>query len=289
MRNITSYLLPLEEQLAPYLKLPDTIIIHFSVLCFLFLSLSIYLFFLMADPFRVEPKGKSWADIVEEDEQSELLDSQHEERPLASKEEPNEESDAALVDAHAVSTTPSSDQQADSNKDSIAPQEPPTVEDKPILTGSRASKWASAPSEPRAQSKWQSSSSSASKGGTMASKWASAPDSPSRSRYDSNRNTRYDSYNRFGGNGLPRNDRWREERPSGGRLNRSAFEDEDVRNGGFNNRANFSREKRYQEYQELTSKEAAKDEALEHKNAIESWNAYKPPAEGAYSSLWSCI
>ena len=131
----------------------------------------------------------------------------------------------------------------------------------------------------------------------MASKWATAPDTPSRSRYDNNRTSRYDSYNRFGGNDnyhgrntdLPRNDRWREDPPSGGRLNRSAFEDEDGRNGGFNNKANFSREKRYQEYQELTSKEAAKDESPEHKNAIESWNAYKPPTEGAYSFLWPCV
>ncbi|KAL9538318.1 hypothetical protein MBANPS3_011021 [Mucor bainieri] len=232
----------------------------------------------MADPFRVEPKGKSWADIVEEDEQSDLLNSQHEENPSASKEESNEEeSDAALQDA--ASAPPSSDQQADSSSSN---EQPPKAQDSPVLIGSRASKWASAPSEPREPSKWQSTS--APKAGSMASKWANAPDSPSRSRYDS---SRHDSYSRFGGNedrhgrntDLPRNNRWREDPPSGGRLNRSAFEDEDARNGGFNNKANFSKEKRHQEYRELTSQEAVKDEAPEHKKAIEGWNAYKPPAE----------
>ncbi|KAL0144332.1 hypothetical protein V8B55DRAFT_1585292 [Mucor lusitanicus] len=239
----------------------------------------------MADPFRVEPKGKSWADIVEEDEQSDLLNSQHEECTLASKEASNEESDAGLQDASfaaaAAAPSSSSDQQADSNEE----EQPPKTQDKPVTAGTSASKWASAPSEPRVPSKWQSTSSS--RVGSMASKWASAPDSPSRSRYDSNHQNRHDSYSRFGGNDdrygrnndLPRNNRWREDPPSGGRLNRSAFEDVDTRNGGFSNKANFSKEKRYQDYHELAIKEAVKDEAPEHKKAIESWNAYKPPAE----------
>ncbi|EPB90113.1 hypothetical protein HMPREF1544_03089 [Mucor circinelloides 1006PhL] len=260
----------------------------------------------MADPFRVKPTGKSWADIVEEDEQSDLSISQQEEYPSDTKESTEVTDAAPLVDSHAVSTTPS-DQQTEIKESCVeqhhqndtAPQEPAKVEEKPTPTGSKASKWASAPSEPRGQPKWQSSTSSTAtsgstdglKVGTKASKWADAPETPSRSRYDNNHHGRHDNYSRYGGNddyhgrndrynGLRRNNRWQEDAPSGGRLNRSAFEEDDSRNGGFNNKANFSREKRYQEYHNLTSEEtAARDETPEHKKAIESWNAYRPPAE----------
>ncbi|CAO3646385.1 unnamed protein product [Mucor hiemalis] len=115
----------------------------------------------------------------------------------------------------------------------------------------------------------------------MSSKWASAPSTSSygynnRSRYDNN-NDRYGNRSRYNNS----------DRPTGGRLNRSVFEDDtnkendsferrnhydkesdrDTRNGGFDNIDNFKYRKQPAEVHEAEAE------------AIKSWNAYKPPAD----------
>ncbi|KAI8639000.1 hypothetical protein BD408DRAFT_279535 [Parasitella parasitica] len=354
MKNI-SLLLAFEEPW--HLKLPNVFLVHLSLVCFIFFSLSIYLFFLMGDSFRFEPQGKSWADIVEEDEELDIVDSQDERFVEETKEEAARESIPTDTTNHPESSTPdaenfieqTSDQPENKQVESIhqpqeeevAHQESPKVKEKPVLAGSLASKWASAPSESSTRQKGYSftttasistepslkSGSSASKyssapsesstrqkeysftttaftstepslkSGSGASKWATSPDTTNRSRGDTssryNKNGRHGNGNYYGSNDRSSegyddnnnfrrsNTTWQEDsKTSNGRLNRSAFEGnkfDDARNGGFGNKANFSREKRYQEYYELTQKEA--DETPETKQPIESWNAYKPPVQ----------
>ncbi|CEP07965.1 hypothetical protein [Parasitella parasitica] len=304
----------------------------------------------MGDSFRVEPQGKSWADIVEEDEELDLSQDEglvgktkeevaqeliqndttrHPENSIPETEALAQASDPPedkKVECVQQSQNPTENKQAESVhqplENEVARQESPDIKEKPALVGSQASKWASAPSESSTRQNQCLSTTATStladsslKSGSSASKWATAPNTTSRSRYDNdsrnNSNNRPGSNDRYGGseghgstdgyringrygnndrygnsNNFRRNNRWQEDsKPATGRLNRSAFEDrisDDARNGGFDNKANFSKEKRYQDYYDLTQKES--DETPETKQAIESWNAYKPPVQDKTAS-----
>lgn len=214
--------------------------------------------------------------------------------------------------------------------------EEPKVET-PKPTGSMASKWATAASDPPTSRKQQSprtmnaevpSTSNSFKTGSMLSKWASASDEPptrnhrrydNYDRYSSNDryNSRYNTSDRYGsGNhyGSGNTGRWNldhgqgnEQRSNIGRLNRDYFEEKrpnenrgtfesrlnkadfenptdryydnaDGRNGGFDNKENFSRVNRYNDYVERT-KPGDISNTPEVQEAINAWNTYKAPED----------
>lgn len=164
---------------------------------------------------------------------------------------------------------------------------------KPVVLGAKASRWASAPSDPIDPPKaprWGRSTPSDTNSGASASKWASSSTSSfgNRSRYDDSRGRYNDRHNNYDVSTGGRLNRSTFEQDSGrlnrstfensGRLNRSNFEsssrnhydidfDRQDRNGGFDNRNNFK------------SKIRKEPEDEESAQAIKNWNAYKPPAD----------
>ncbi|GAA5804725.1 hypothetical protein HPULCUR_010229 [Helicostylum pulchrum] len=212
----------------------------------------------------------------------------------------------------------------------VKEEEPEQIKEEPkkegikLLSGSKASRWATAPSDPPKVSRWERPATSSYneqtklddsvpvKLGSSASKWASAPTSKhssNRSKYDTN--DRYSSnYDSPRGGRLNRStfedsgrlnrstfeDSGRLNRSTfedSGRLNRSTFEDSgrlnrstfesdsfvgsrnhydrdfdrEDRNGGFDNKNNFSRNRKVEP---LSEQEA---------ESIKQWNAYQPPAD----------
>ncbi|OBZ86233.1 hypothetical protein A0J61_05715 [Choanephora cucurbitarum] len=171
----------------------------------------------MADSLRIEPTGKSWADMVEEDEINEPL-------------------------------TESQDENIDDSKETPPPDSVTIETNDETKTDSQTS-----------GGRWDSLAADREKPSAPVSRWAAL---------DADRTHPRSSFNQH------RNDPYQ---PTGGRLNRSVFEDSayDNRNGGFQNRNNFSNGHRYREYHELNRE----DETPEVKKAIAAWNNYQPNDE----------
>ncbi|KAI8373429.1 hypothetical protein EDC96DRAFT_572639 [Choanephora cucurbitarum] len=168
----------------------------------------------MDDSLRVEPTGKSWADMVEEDEINEPLTESQDENIDDSKETPP--------------------------PDSVTIETNDEPKKEPQTSGGR----------------WDSLAADREKSSAPVSRWAAL---------DADRTHPRSSFGQHS------------YQPTGGRLNRSVFEDNayDNRNGGFQNKNNFSNGHRYREYHELNRE----DETPEVKKAIAAWNNYQPNDE----------
>jgi hypothetical protein len=163
--------------------------------------------------------------------------------------------------------------------------------------GAMVSKWASVPDEPPTRSYRRYDSNN---------RYGSNDKHNSGSRYSSN--DRYGNNDRYGTNsGRWSHDRYQENeaRPSGGRLNRDYFEEKrqsrgtfesrlnradfekpqshysdnnDGRKGGFDNKENFSKVNRYQDYIQRTEPEDISN-TPNVQEAVKAWNAYKAPED----------
>ncbi|KAI8380051.1 hypothetical protein BD560DRAFT_388283 [Blakeslea trispora] len=165
-----------------------------------------------------EPIGKSWADMVEEDEMEE----------------------------HSVENQDENSSKETTTSPNLVKIE--TGDETQLVASASGSRWAAISSNEKTDASTISN-------GTPVSRWAAL---------DADRTYPRSSF-------INRNDYYR---PTGGRLNRSAFEEDtrDYRNGGFSNRSNFNSVDRHRNYHELKRE----DETPEVKQAIAAWNNYQP-------------
>lgn len=203
----------------------------------------------MSDPFSLQPtSGKSWADIVEEEEEYNRLhpdsdSEQEEEQDLLF----NDQQPSLLVPPVTIATTTTEENKEE--KDQEANIKETEKEIKPILTGAKASRWATAPPSDTPIKKWSRPSivDNNEKSGAMASKWAKAPSTTtsSKSRYDNNKRLNRNNFNQ---DTAKRNHYNRE------------FDSYD-RNGGFDNKDNF-KHLRQKNLVSTTAKEEEEEEKL---------------------------